>query len=158
MNGKQAERKASPVFSFPLAQEFKQRAQSAIPFPRAVVAALVSRRLSLRIPPWGALVSLGAVALGAALMIANVAHERRAAAVAVAPPAVVAPVQAVALASPKLDPKPDPIAAVATAAPAPAAEKTTERVDTTPTGAIAEPPKLKAKHKHHAKKAVDANP
>jgi type IV secretory pathway VirB10-like protein len=146
------------VFSFPLAQDFKQRAQAAIPFPRAAIAAFVSRRLSLRVPPLGAFVSLGAVALGAGLMFANVAHERRAAAiaVAVAPPAIVAPVQAVALAPPKLEPKPDPIAAVATAAPSP--EKTTERVDTMPTGAIGEAPKLKAKHKHHPKKAVDANP
>ena len=74
-------------------------------------------------------------------MIANVAHERRVAAetVAVAPPAIVAPVQAVALAPPKLEPKPDPDRRRCDGGAD--AEKTTERIDTTPTGSIADTPK-----------------
>ena len=150
------------MFSFSLAQDFKQRAQTALPFPRGLIAAIAARRVSLRMPPLGTFVSLGAVALGAALMFANFVHERRAAAAAVAAvfpppaPAVVPPVVAAAPA-PVVASTPDPIAAVAAApAPTPVAEKMVQRVDTTPLGAIAEPSKPK-KHKHHAKKA-DANP
>ena len=140
------------MLSFPLAQQFRARAQAALPSPRAALAALAARGIGLR----GAFVPLGAIAVGAALMTANIVHERRAAAVAAAP-AAAPTIQAVALVPPTVEPKPDPIAAVATApAVAPTPEKAA--VDTMPTGAIADPVKPKLKHKHHPKKSVDANP
>ncbi len=139
------------MFSFKLAQEFKKRV--ATPFPRGVVATAASSLLGANAPPFGTYISLGAIALGGALMIANHAHERRSIPVAVAAPAP-ASIEAVALDPPK----PDPIAAVVKTAPAP--EKSTARIDTTPIGAIAEPPKPKPRHRHRPKKikALDNDP
>jgi hypothetical protein len=139
------------VFSFKLAQEFKQRAQAAIPFPRGAVMA-AAPNLPGAHPRLGAYVSLGAIALGGALMIANIAHERRTIAVAVAPPAKIkaAPeIKAVALEPPKIvAAKPDPIAVAMTPAP----EKMTARIDTMPVAAIRETPQIKPTRRHRRKK------
>jgi hypothetical protein len=92
-------------------------------------------------------VYLGAIALGGALMVANIAHEHRSVPVVAAhPPTATEPIQAVALDPPKPAPTAD------TAQTSPAAEKSTARIDTSPIGAIPDTTKIKPKHKHHFKK------
>jgi hypothetical protein len=136
--GKPQER-PSPVFTLKLTDAFRRRAQAAIPFARDLVASAAPRLRGARA---GAFPPLGAIALGGALMIANIAHDRRAIPVVAVPPAAAAaPIQAVALDPPK------------PAAPAPVAQKATLRIDTTPLAAIPEPAKQKPKHKRHARKA-----
>ena len=105
-------------------------------------------------PRFGAYASLVAIALGAAMMVANMARES--CAVPVAAAELVAPRLAkVAHAAPKSDPKPEPKAVAASSSPTllRAAEKMTLRIDTTPTASIPEKPPVKPKHKPHVKKA-----
>jgi hypothetical protein len=138
-----------------LADELRSRAQTALPALRraGALAAPVTRH-----PHFGAYASLAAIGLGALLMAANIAHEHRAApAVAARLAAPAAIPAAVAKASPiraeAAKPPPDPIAAIATASPAlpKAAEKITQRIDTTPTASIAEKEPAKPKRaRHHA--------
>jgi hypothetical protein len=127
------------VFTLKLTDAFRRRAQAAIPLPRGLVAYAAPR---LRGAHAGAFLPLGAIALGGALMIANIAHDRRAIPVVAVPPAATAtPIQAVALDPPK------------PAAPPLAPQKATLRIDTSPLAAIPEPAKQKPKRKRHSRKA-----
>jgi hypothetical protein len=140
MLGKPRER-PSPVLYLNLGRKFKPRVLSAIGF---VQRAAANAATALERPRVGVPAALGAVALGVVLMAANIAHDHRGADVAVVP----SPVKAfVAVA-----PKPDPISIAVAPSPTPVPEKSTARVDTTPTGAIAEAPPVKAKHKKHPRK------
>jgi hypothetical protein len=130
--GKPQER-PSPVFTLKLIDAFRRRWQAAIPLSLGLVA----RRAHA-----GAYLPLGAIALGGALMVANIAHDRRAIPVVAVPPAATpAPIQAVALDPPS--PAVRPLAA----------QKATLRIDTSPLAAIPEPVKPKPKRKRHPRKA-----
>ncbi len=130
-----------------LALEFRTRAQGAILSLRRAALMAAPRAHD---PRFGAYASLGAIALGGALMMANISRESCAVPLAAARLVAPAPIKAVRAA-----PKPDPIAAAAALSPPllRAAEKWTARVDTTPTASIPEKPQVKPKRKRHAKNA-----
>jgi hypothetical protein len=145
------------VFYHRLTQEFETRpADQTRPFPRALRAAARAASL-LDNPRIGGFAALGAIVVGGLMMAANIERGDVQAPVAeaqnAAPVAPVAPVARVAVA-----PAPSPsVVAVAPASPValapPQADKTTIRVDTTTTGAIAQDGPAKPKHKTHPKKA-----
>ena len=120
-----------------LADELRTRAVAALPALRraGAVAAPVARH-----PHFGAYASLAAIVLGGALMMANMARQRHAAAAVPVAAARVAPAPPVKVAvTPARAAKPDPIAALATPSPTlpKATEKFAQRIDTTPTASIA---------------------
>ncbi|HXT07499.1 MAG TPA: hypothetical protein VN715_11240 [Roseiarcus sp.] len=133
-----------------LADTLTTRARAALPALRraSALAAPVTRH-----PQFGAFALLAAVALGGAMMMANMALQHHVAPMAAARLVAPLPVRAALSAPPKLD----PIAVIA--APSPAlpkvAEKMTQRIDTTPTASIAkeEPvqPKRRLRHTHKHK-------
>jgi hypothetical protein len=151
------------VFSFRIAQQFKRHAagmiassrRGAVPTSAAIDPTVDNNRI-------GAYAALGAITLGAVMLMANIAHNRAAS----LPAASVANVSdtsygAIAV-KPLAAPQPDatPIAvAPATPVPSPvaAAEKSAARVDMSTTGAIASPAPAHPKHKAHPKKPKDVD-
>ena len=151
------------MFNFRIAQQFKRRAagmiaqsrRGAIPRSAAMDPTFDNSR-------FGAYAAVGAVALGAVMLMANIAHNRS----ATLPAASVANVSDTSYGSiavkPLAAPQPDPTPiAVAPATPVPlpvaAAEKSPARVDTSPTGAIASTPAAHPKRKPHPKKPKDVD-
>ncbi len=130
-----------------------RRPQNATPFPRGLVSFQATAAAAANHPKLGVFASVGAIALGGMMMIANIKHERVEAPVALAPvtPAIKAPEIAKAQPAPLA---PAPNAASADAVPSSPAviAKSTARVDMTPTGAIATEPATKLRHKPHPKK------
>ena len=141
----------------------------ALPFKKRVFARMESLPRTATTTPdsfgqdhsrLGAYAALGAIALGAAMLMANIARERNAAPVAAAQAATPA-VASAPVVAPAAKPAATPVAVAPSATPAPAAapEKSVAKIDTTPLGAIAKPAPAKPRHKHGKKpKEVDGNP
>ena len=150
------------MFSFRIAQQFKRHTvgmmapsrRGAVPTSAAIDPAVDNNR-------FGAYAALGAVVLGAFMLIANIAHNRSAslpAAVANVSDTSYGTIAVKSLAAPQADATPIAVAP-ATPVPSPvaAAEKSPVRIDTSPTGAIASAPVAHPKHKAHPKKPKDVD-
>jgi len=136
-----AERKPLPLLRSILARDFIRRARVA--FPRDIVTFGASAAAH---PRFGAFAALGAIALGAVLMIANGARDHAAARLAAAAP----PLDRVAVARTTPKSEPTPIAAAAPLPPA--TEKMRNRVDVTPIASIPKPQPATPRHRPHRRK------
>jgi hypothetical protein len=138
------------MFPSTLVDEFRARTQVAILRLRHALPGAPALRISAEDPRLGAYAFLGAIGLGALMMMGARSHDHRAATVAAAEIVVPAQVKAAAKAA---SPAPDALAAMAAPSPAlaQATEKLTARVDTTPTASIPDAPTPRLKHKHHRK-------
>jgi len=153
------------VFNFRLSQQFKKRAAGMIaPFPRGVVPTSAAIDPSFDNSRFGAYAAVGAIVLGGVMLMANIAHNRSAVALAASPTAPTAnasdpsdgAVAVKSLAAPQPVAAPIAVApATPVATPVAAAEKSAVRVDTSTTGAIASAPLAHPKHKPHRKKTKD---
>jgi hypothetical protein len=151
------------VFSFRIAHQLKRHAVGMIaPTSRGAVPTSAAINRAVDNNRFGAYAAVGAVVLGAVMLMANIAHNRS----STLPAASVANISdtsygAIAV-KPLAAPQPDtaPIAvAPATPVPSPVAvaEKSAVRVDTSTTGAIASPAPAHPKHKAHPKKHKDVD-
>ncbi|MDE3176886.1 MAG: hypothetical protein KGM15_12365 [Pseudomonadota bacterium] len=146
----------SPI-KFQVDSGFESRAFGALRSLPTVVAGLPSRFSgAFGHTVIGGFAGWGAAVLAGALLMTQAARETYPGAHSAPVAAVEAPQAAAVAATPKVESAALAAAAAPSPAPAPAPKvvaKTTARVDMTPTGAIAQEPAAKPKHKPHKKKA-----
>jgi hypothetical protein len=136
--------KAATLLKFRLPQEFKKRVAAALTSTSGAAAVDNSRM--------GAYAALGAIALGGAMLWANIAREHRNIPVAAAPISAAATSAVAAKRAPAPQSEPTPVAVAPVAPPAAPPEKPAPAVDMSTTGAISLDPPVKHKHKLHPKK------
>jgi len=166
MLGKSRER-LTPVVKFRIAQIFRRRAAGVIqPCLRGADSTAIGGVSGSGNTRFGAYAALGAIGLGGAMLMANIARNR--CDVPVATSQVAAPAMAsgeprtadAAKAAGVAKADPAPVADAPAPPPAVATEKSTDRVDNSPTGSIAEDAPAKPKHKARVRKhkKLDSNP
>jgi outer membrane biosynthesis protein TonB len=132
------------LFKFGIAQKLKKRIAAALASTSGA-AALDNSRM-------GAYAALGAIALGGAMLWANIAREHSNIPVAATPISAAATSAVAAKRAPAPQSEPTPVAVAPPAPPAAPPEKSAPAVDMSTTGAIAPDPPVKHKHRTHPKK------
>jgi hypothetical protein len=140
------------VFRINVSRAFGRRAEQALDIARRATSSGKAKFAVAPNPRLGAVAALGAIALGGAMLVANIAQERRE--VQLAGARAAASQKANETRMHALSPVQPTSSAPATTLPALSAPeaKLTARVDMTPTGAIAKEPPPTLRRKPHARK------